>query len=215
MKFNRNVKKKFDYIFFFYNEIDSEEATHRIMTTLIDDADLSWGEWAKIHQVGGVDDGASYEKTDDENDQEIDCPATPKATSNSTTRRQQLFVKKSKAPIAVSTTPISTPVKVAACPNAPKKAKTRAQRRAIDDDSVVQETAAFETPKKKERRTDYWVHRDTLRRNRAKAFKSVCSQLTEQTACSDEEDIILNAGDDVEEFARCGDCRMRRHVRWY
>ncbi len=174
------------------------------MTTLIDDAHLSWG---------GVDDGALYEKTDDENDQEIDCPATPKATSNPTTRRQ-LFVKKSKAPIAVSTTPTSTPVKVA-CPDAPKKAKTRAQRRAIDDDSVVQETAAFETPKKKERRTDYWVHRDTLRRNRANAFKAVCSQLTEQTACSDEEDIILNAGDDVEEFARCGDCRMRRHVRWY
>lgn len=181
------------------------------MTTLIADADLSWGEWAKIHEVdGGVDNVC--EKTDDENDQEIDCPATPKATS---TTRRQLFVKKSKAPIAVSTTPTSTPVKVAACPDAPKKAKTRAQRRAIDDDSVVQETAAFETPKKKERRTDYWVHRDTLRRNRAKAFKAVCSQLTEQTACSDEEDIILNAGDDVEEFARCGDCRMRRHVRWY
>lgn len=177
------------------------------------DADLSWGEWAKIHEVGGgVDNGAPYEKTDDENDQEIDCPPTPKATSNSTIRRR-LFVKKSKAPIAVSMTPTSTPVKVA-CPDAPQKAKTRAQRRAIDDDSVVQETA-FETPKKKERRTDYWVHRDTLRMNRAKAFKTVCSQLTEQTACSDEEDIILNAGDDVEEFARCGDCRMRRHVRWY
>lgn len=183
--------------------------THRIMTTLIDDADLSWGEWAKIHQVGGVDDGALYEKTDDEND-----PPTPKVTTSINTTRRQLLVKKSKAPIAVSTTPTSTPVKVEACHDAPKKAKTRAQRRAIDDDSIVQETA-LETPKKKERRTDYWVQRDTLRMNRAKAFKAVCSQLTEQTACSDEEDIILNAGDDVEEFARCGDCRMRRHVRWH
>jgi hypothetical protein len=148
---------------------------------------------------------------DDYVDEEFDCPATPKATSNSTTRRQ-LFVKKSKAPIAVSNTPTSTSVKVASCPDAPKKAKTRAQRRAIDDDSVVQETA-FETPKKKERRTDYWVHRDTLRMNRIRKFKFGCSQLTEQTACSDEEDIILNAGDDVEEFARCEDCRMRR--QWY
>ena len=52
------------------------------------------------------------------------------------------------------------------------KAKTRAQRRAID--SISEEAVQSEniSPKKRERRSPYWVERDEKRRGEARAFKT-------------------------------------------
>lgn len=50
------------------------------------------------------------------------------------------------------------------------KAKTRAQKRANeDDDAIPIEPAA--ASKHKERRSDYWVHHDDIRMNRARVWK--------------------------------------------
>lgn len=181
---------------------------------------LSWGQWCDIQcsiademdeeqkKVIAEEAIANLEKenfgennTAKEAEDDFDCPPTPKASHSSI--RRQLFKShagdQKKSPNLAFNTPTSTPVKIA-CPDAPKKAKTRAQRRAIDNDSVQENP--FETPKKKERRTDYWVYQDSLRMNRARALKSFRK---EQTVCSDEEDIFLNTREFV--FEKCYACQ--------
>ena len=69
---------------------------------------------------------------------------------------------------------IETPTQVIeSVPERLTKAKTRAQRRAID--SISEEAATIESisPKKKrERRSPYWVERDDKRRGEARTFKT-------------------------------------------
>lgn len=156
---------------------------------------ITWLEWAK-EQIGEdwieeVDHNHNEEPLDNSNDirleeDELECPPTPRASHFSTKR--QLFKdldlenKKSKAVTFDFSTPNSSPTKIK-CPDAPKKAKTRAERRAIDPESDHEDN--FETPKKKERRTDYWVHQDDLRMKRARTLKTVPNE----QIWSDEEEI--------------------------
>ena len=52
------------------------------------------------------------------------------------------------------------------------KAKTRAQRRAIDSSSEEAVTTESSCRQKRERRSPYWVERDEKRRAEARAFKT-------------------------------------------
>ncbi len=69
---------------------------------------------------------------------------------------------------------IETPTQVIeSVPERLTKAKTRAQRRAIDsisEDAVA--TESISPKKKRERRSPYWVERDEKRRGEARAFKT-------------------------------------------
>jgi hypothetical protein len=58
-----------------------------------------------------------------------------------------------------------------------KKAKTRADRRAEEPDIVEQ--ADQEPVPRKERRSDYWVQRDDLRRNNARTMKNQFQEFEE------------------------------------
>ncbi len=160
---------------------------------------LTWLEWAK-EQIGEdwteeVEDNNNNEEPLDndiqlEEEDELVCPPTPRASHNSVKR--QLFSNSSKKVHFIYTPNCITPEKVSKttgietprCPDAPRKAKTRAERRAPVEFNIEQEeTDNFNTPQKKERRTDYWVRQDTLRMNRARTMKSDC---TEPTMSDDE-----------------------------
>jgi hypothetical protein len=174
---------------------------------------LTWLEWAK-DQIGEdwteeVEDNNNEEPLDNDNEEPLDndneepldndnqveedelvCPPTPRASHNSVKR--QLFSDSSKKVHFIYTPNCITPEKVPKttgvetprCPDAPRKAKTRAERRApVEFDIEQEETDNFNTPQKKERRTDYWVRQDTLRMNRARTMKSDC---TEPTMSDDE-----------------------------
>jgi hypothetical protein len=66
-----------------------------------------------------------------------------------------------------------------------QKSKTRAARRAID--TIAESSVESSKPKHKERRSNYWVHRDSLRMNQARKFKS---HFSEQTECLDGEEAV-------------------------
>ena len=66
-----------------------------------------------------------------------------------------------------------------------QKPKTRAARRAID--TIAESSVESSKPKHKERRSNYWVCRDSLRMNQARKFKS---HFSEQTECLDGEEAV-------------------------
>jgi hypothetical protein len=151
-------------------------------------ANMTWDEWAKNQlEMMGVEIPEFDEPNedaytqDDENDrgneEELVCPPTPRASSIHSIKKQ-LFKPSFSNYTKSENHQIETPAKSSTakvCPDAPKKAKTRAERRALDTlpSEPEEENADFQTPVKKERRTDYWVHQDALRMKRARSLKSV------------------------------------------
>ena len=77
--------------------------------------------------------------------------------------------------ISFTTPPKENPAELPpSCPNAPQKAKTRAQRRQVDSDPPVQ--LIVEPKKKKERRSDYYVKQDTIKQNRGVFSKMMLTE---------------------------------------
>jgi len=115
---------------------------------------------------------------DEDDDQEIECPHAPRAALRSVRRLSfGTFVKEKSIhhnAIQIPKTPESA-VRVAQCPDAPKKAKTRAEKRAADPESDTGDSD-FVTPKKKERRTAYWAFHDDLRIKQAKRERALNSE---------------------------------------
>ncbi len=112
---------------------------------------------------------------------ELICPPTPRASHTSTKRT--VFHSPKKVQSAGHSPMLITPEKKAVvssaiptprCPSPPRKAKTRAERRAVDLDIEVTETEAMpNTSKAKERRAEYWALQDDLRIKRSKREKAI------------------------------------------
>ena len=125
---------------------------------------------------------------------ELICPPTPRPSHHSVKR--QLCISPKRVHFGNPPINFNTPEKkdytkssilTPKCPEPPRKARTRAERRApIELDIERGETDNFTTPQKKERRTDYWVRQDTLLMNRARTTKS---DWTEPTMSIDDEPI--------------------------
>jgi hypothetical protein len=148
-------------------------------------AQLAWKQFTAAHiQREG---GEAHEHRDlpDNREEGIDLPAPSKNSRTSTSTSKTTTSTKSKR-IQFSTTghlintnnrtAATAATAVAISPAAPaagfeqvKKAKTRAERRAEEPEVEPEETEEPVAPK--ERRSDYWVQRDDLRRNNARMMK--------------------------------------------
>jgi hypothetical protein len=79
-------------------------------------------------------------------------------------------VKSVKWSKAIVITPSEQPVDEPDAFDAPKKAKTRAQRRAVEE---IPPPAPVQKETRREQRSDYWVTRDDKRRSSARAMKAM------------------------------------------
>jgi hypothetical protein len=140
-----------------------------------DDNEQRYNE-ANEEKEANDDNEQHYIEANDDNEEEIECPPAPRAALRSVRRLSfGTFVKEKSIhhnSIEIPKTPEPAP-RVVRCPDAPKKAKTRAEKRAADPESENSDTgdSDFVTPKKKERRSDYWMLQDDLKIKRARAFK--------------------------------------------
>ena len=162
-------------------------------------AGLTWAEWAQS-QIGetwieeemapnDADDDAESIHSDADDDAEsihsdvdddLICPSTPKASTSGYTIKRPIFNSPRRVRFG-SIGKLETPEKTVQAPkwpDAPKKAKTRAERRAEDiSEDEEDEPSNFSTPQKKERRTAYWALQDDLRIKRAKRQSALDEQL--------------------------------------
>ena len=154
------------------------------MTTMTS-AQLAWKQFTAAHiQREG---GEAHEHRDlpDNREEGIDMPvpitaskASKTSTSKTTTSTKSKRIQFSTTGHLINTNNrnnLTAATAVAISPAAPaagfeqvKKAKTRADRRAEEPDV---EPEAKEPVAPKERRSDYWVQRDDLRRNNARTMK--------------------------------------------
>jgi hypothetical protein len=153
------------------------------MTTMTS-AQLAWKQFtaAHIQREGGE---AHEHRGDlpDNREEGFDMPAPSKAsktsTSKTTTSTKSKRIQFSTTGHLINTNNrnnLTAATAVAISPAAPaagfeqvKKAKTRADRRA--EEPEIEPEEAEEPVARKERRSDYWVQRDDLRRNNARTMK--------------------------------------------
>lgn len=154
-------------------------------------ADMTWQEWVAAqgdidsqsqNEITAEHDEAEHDEADDGNieenkqDDEQVCPPTPRASASRSIRRQ-LFKSpiKDKSQRSAATIVEEIPQVAKTAYEIPKKAKTRAEKRAEDtsdiEDDANSGNSDFVTPIKRERRTDYWAFQDDLRMKRSRAFK--------------------------------------------
>ena len=180
----------------YYKHISGEEDTEKDFDWKVGPcADMTWQEW--VAAQGDIDtqneitaehdeadhDEAEHDEADDGNieenkqDDEQVCPPTPRASASRSIRRQ-LFKSpiKDKSQRSAATIVEEIPQIEKPAYKIPKKAKTRAEKRAedtsdIEDDGGNSGNSDFVTPIKRERRTDHWAFQDDLRLKRARAFK--------------------------------------------
>lgn len=146
-------------------------------------AGMTWHEWVIAQGLDIPTDDVQPDEPEWENNrgEELICPPTPRASQSV---RRQLFKWPTKEPttqrksIASYEAPIEK--KVDQSFEVPQKIKTRAQRRAADNDSDDEidndSNSDFITPKKKERRTAHWAFQDDLRIKRAKRERALGSE---------------------------------------
>ncbi len=132
--------------------------------------------------------GEAHERRDlpDDREESFDMPvpitaskasktSTSKTTTSTKSKRIQfsttghLINTNNRNNLTAATTATVSPAAPAAGFEQVKKAKTRAERRA--EEPVVEPEEAEEPVAPKERRSDYWVQRDDLRRNNARMMK--------------------------------------------
>jgi hypothetical protein len=151
-------------------------------------AGMTWAEWCDIQaEMSGMptlkqlmeneaDEDNEADEADDSDVEEIEVPQKPRTVLRSEKRVSFGTIAKDRSihhnAIEIPITPTKSTERVVQCPCAPKKAKTRAERRAADPESDSCDSD-FVTPKKKERRTDYWAFQDDLRIKRAKRERAL------------------------------------------
>lgn len=150
---------------------------------------LGWKQFAStlIQRERGVD--VETEKWDhkvDRNDDEHhdDDDDNSDTSSSTNTRASRAIKQKHSNPAGKSKTVKWSKTKIIFATNEqqpteepaafdePKKARTRAQRRAVEE---IPEPAAPIQKNRREQRTDYWVMHDDKRRSRARAMKAMMS----------------------------------------
>ena len=156
------------------------------MTTMTS-AQLAWKQFTAAHiQREG---GEAHEHRDlpDNREEGIDMPvpitaskasktSTSKTTTSTKSKRIQfsttghLINTNNRNNLTAATAATISPAAPAAGFEQVKKAKTRADRRA-EEPEVDSDPEAEEPVARKERRSDYWIQRDDLRRNDARMMK--------------------------------------------
>lgn len=144
-------------------------------------AQFAWSQFSLHHirRESGDDERLDAEKTDD-NEESYDMPVpTTSKTSRTTSPNSKKRVQRSKhtAKHTAITKHTATKHSAIISPAAPavgheqvKKAKTRSERRAEEPEEPEQ--AQNPVPPRKERRSDYWIQRDDLRRGNARTMKT-------------------------------------------
>ena len=152
------------------------------MTTMTS-AQFAWKQFTANH-IQREGDGGAHELADDREDR-FDAPvpitaskASSKTSTTSTTSTKSkriqfsttghLINTNNRNNLTAATTVTVSPAAPAAGFELVKKAKTRAERRAEEPEV---EPEAEEPVARKERRSDYWVQRDDLRRDNARTMK--------------------------------------------
>jgi hypothetical protein len=137
-------------------------------------AQFAWRQFSLHHirRESGDDERLDHlaEKNDDnEESYDMPVPFTTSKTSRTTSPNSKKRVRNNNNnnnKVTVATADIISP----AAPSAVvKKAKTRSERRAEEPEEPEQ---VQEPVPRKERRSDYWVHRDDLRRGNARTMKN-------------------------------------------
>jgi hypothetical protein len=158
------------------------------MTTMTS-AQFAWKRFTSAHiqRECGADE---HRDLPDDREDRFDAPVpitASKASKSSTTATSSAKSKR----VQFSTTgylidknnrTTATAAAAAIIPDAPtreqvKKAKTRAERRAEEPELV--DTEPEKPVARKERRTDYWVQRDDLRRDNARTMKNQFQEFAE------------------------------------
>lgn len=141
-------------------------------------AQFAWRQFSTNHFNRERDEYLAEERTAADNHEELfDVPTTPThgpSTSKTTHKSKQhaATLKRSSGGVqkAVITAIIETIQQPTTCHEVVNKAKTRAARRKIEPEQI--ETPAEVLPAKRERRSDYWVHRADERRSAARTLKT-------------------------------------------
>lgn len=144
------------------------------MTTMTS-AQIAWTKFSSTHIQR---EGGAADEHHDDHEENFDMPITSK-TSTSTTSTKSKRVQFSTTGHLINTNNrnnLTAATAIAISPTAPaagfeqvKKAKTRAERRA--EEPEVDSEPEAKPVARKERRSDYWVQRDDLRRNDARMMK--------------------------------------------
>ena len=155
------------------------------MTTMTS-SQLAWKQFtaAHIQREGGA---REHRDLPDDREESFDMPVPITASKNSMTSTSKTTTSTKSKRIQFSTTGhlintnnrnnLTAATAATISPAAPaagfeqvKKAKTRADRRA-EEPEVDSDPEAEEPVARKERRSDYWIQRDDLRRNDARMMK--------------------------------------------
>lgn len=159
------------------------------MATTMTSTQFAWKQFSANHIQR---EGRAHEHRDlaDDREEGLDMPVsiTASRTSKTSTSKTTTSTKSKRVQFSTTGHLINTNNRAAATatisPVAPaagfeqvKKAKTRSERRAEEPDIV--EHADQEPVPRKERRSDYWVQRDDLRRNNARTMKNQFQEFEE------------------------------------
>jgi hypothetical protein len=147
-------------------------------------AQFAWKQFTAAHLQREGGEAHEHRDLPDNREEGLDMPvpsknsrtSTSKTTTSTKSKRIQfsttghLINTNNRNNLAAATTATISPAAPAAGFEQAKKAKTRADRRA-EEPEVDSEPEAEEPVARKERRSDYWIQRDDLRRNDARMMK--------------------------------------------
>jgi len=143
--------------------------TRRTMATTMTHNQIGWKQFAST--LSTRNDAVNDHPDQDNEISDITPSANTRASrankqKHSKNPAQEKSVKWSKA---IVITPIEQPAEESVAFEEHKKAKTRAQRRAVEE--IPEPEAPLQKETRREQRSDYWVTRDDKRRSSARAMK--------------------------------------------
>jgi hypothetical protein len=162
IKLESSIAQKNLIVLFFLTESSNTSKEHTMATTRQNQ--IGWQQFS--HRFLGKNTRQEQDDYDDNNnrndpfDEAVQSRQKPHQKQPRQTRKHVQFVQ---------ITTEKAPEKASAAHEEVHKAKTRAQKRAIEDAIPIEPEAA--ASKHKERRSDYWVHHDDIRMNRARVWK--------------------------------------------
>ncbi len=146
----------------------TKTTSNRTMTTQERRNQIAWQQFSQ--RLANADQQPGHHEHADHYKETFDIQEPSVRRSHSTGKRLQTLRQNTWKIVRNSQIEIPEQT-IQPAPERVMKAKTRAERRAIDcvPDTVDTESIS---PKKRERRSPYWVERDAKRRGEARAFKT-------------------------------------------
>lgn len=165
------------------------------MTTTMTPAQFAWKQFSAAHIQRECGEAHEHRDLPDNREEGLDMPipitasknsrtSTSKTTTSTKSKRIQfsttghLIDNNNRNKLTAATAATTVAISPAAGFEQVKKAKTRADRRA-EEPEVDSEPEAEEPVARKERRSDYWVRRDDLRRDNARTMKNQFQEFKE------------------------------------